>query len=420
MTTDQTTGATKSGDWRAPPRLSFAAPLVCSGTSSVPNKPMVPTARTWASYMVAMALLAGCIRETSSSGDGGADTQVRDCASNAEAMQLATGSFHTCARLTMGTVRCWGAGFGTIPFMISGLPDVAEVAAGGDNTCVRLTSGIVRCWGSNGYGQLGDGTTIYRDRTAPSAVAEVGGAVQVTTSGLHTCARLTGGTVRCWGANYVGQLGDGTTTGRTTSVAVVALGAAAEIVVGGFHSCARLMDGTVQCWGNNGRGQLGDGTTMDRAVPVSVAGISNAVQLAAGYDHTCARLVDGTVRCWGSNFFGELGDSTRIRRTTPVVVADLRDAVEIGASPFRTCARLSNGTARCWGASYNGPETGETTPVDTGVQDIVQITTGGDGDSLHTCTLLRNGSVLCWGNNGRGQLGDGTTMDRRVATPVCW
>ncbi|MBK6534769.1 MAG: hypothetical protein IPF99_36100 [Deltaproteobacteria bacterium] len=59
------------------------------------------------------------------------------------------------------------------------------------------------------------------------------------------------------------------------------------------------MNGTVQCWGANDLGQLGDGSTTTRLSPVMVMGLSNAVEIAAGYNHTCARLMDGSVRCWG-------------------------------------------------------------------------------------------------------------------------
>src|SRR5687768_17030171 len=74
--------------------------------------------------------------------------------------------------------------------------------------------------------------------------------------------------------------------------------------------------GTVKSWGLNNAGQLGDGTTTDKPHPTAVAGLTDVVAMGAGNGHTVALLADGTVRSWGFNFFGSLGDGTTITRTT--------------------------------------------------------------------------------------------------------
>ena len=94
----------------------------------------------------------------------------------------------------------------------------------------------------------------------------------IATGAYHSCALRTNGTVACWGGNYSGQLGDGTTTGRLTPVPVVGLSDATAIAPGGGHSCALRTNGTVACWGDNFYGQVGDGTTTGRLTPVPVAG----------------------------------------------------------------------------------------------------------------------------------------------------
>ena len=125
---------------------------------------------------------------------------------------------------------------------------------------------------------------------------------------------LGDGTARCWGNNWFGQLGDGTTTERHTPVAVSGLSNAVAIAAGNYHTCAVLGDGTARCWGRNDYGQLGDGTTTERHTPVAVSGLTNAVAVSAGGDHTCAVLSDGTARCWGDNSDGQLGDGTTADR----------------------------------------------------------------------------------------------------------
>src|SRR2546423_1631315 len=92
------------------------------------------------------------------------------------------------------------------------------------------------------------------------------------------------------------------------------------------HACHVVNDGTVRCWGDNGFGQLGDGTTIDRLIPVAVSGLTNAVAIAAGSCHTCALRAAGTARCWGSNGSGQLGDGTTGDRHTPVAVSGLTNA----------------------------------------------------------------------------------------------
>jgi len=284
------------------------------------------------------------------------------------------------------------------------------IATGYTHACALLTGGTVKCWGYNGFGQLGNGTTTQS--TTPVSVSGITTAVMISAGAYHTCAFLADGTVKCWGYNGYGQLGNGTTTQSTTPVAVSGITTATDVSAGYIHTCARLSDGTVKCWGYNGYGQLGNGTTTQSTTPVAVSGITTATMVSAGVYHTCARLSDGTAKCWGNNVYGQLGNGTTTQSTTPVSVSGITTATMVSAGAYYTCARLSDGTAKCWGSNLNGrlgngTATDSSTPVSvSGMTTATAVSAGWN----QTCALLSDGTVKCWGNNVYGQLGNGTTI----------
>ncbi len=100
-----------------------------------------------------------------------------------------------------------------------------------------------------------------------------------------------------------------------------------------------LRDNTVRCWGYNGQGQLGNGTTANALNPVTVTSLSGVAQITGGYYHTCALLSDGTVRCWGYNAYGQLGDGSTTNRTTPVAISSFTERHEPDRGPLPHCAR---------------------------------------------------------------------------------
>lgn len=162
-------------------------------------------------------------------------------------------------------------------------------------------------------GQLGDGTR-GTNRLAPVDVYGLASGIVAMSAGEdHTCALTLGGAVKCWGNNYWGQFGDGTSgfpTFRPTPVDVVGLASGVvAISAGANHSCALTSGGAVRCWGNNYSGQLGDGTRETyRLTPTDVLGLASGVgALSGGTWHTCALTVSGAVKCWGSNVAGQLG-----------------------------------------------------------------------------------------------------------------
>ncbi len=367
------------------------------------------------------------------------ETNDAAAAPSAVATQVSTGAEYSCAVVTDGTGRCWGAnGEGQLgnatrtdsstPVTVAGLTGATTISASsadpsigiGGFTCALVTQGEVMCWGKNAAGSLGDGTTT--DSLTPVKVSGISGATAISVGGGHACALMVDGTIECWGVNYFGQLGDGNRTntpGPSTPVNVVGISGATAISAGDHHTCA-VVGGGVKCWGANEFGYLGDGTKMERHTPTDVVGVSGAVSVSAGNMHTCALLSGGTVKCWGRNAVGGLGDGTTEDRHTAVEVAGLGTAIAVDANNHYSCALLTGGSARCWGSNAGGQlGDGTTNPSSVPVQvSGVSAATSLDVGTDHNCVVISGGAVKCWGWNSRGQLGNGTTTASSTTVDV--
>ena len=298
--------------------------------------------------------------------------------------------------------------------------NVASVSAGAVHACVTTAAGAALCWGYNDTGMVGDGSRV--DRRQPVKVNNLGSGVDdVQAVWDHSCALLNSGSVKCWGHNGDGELGDGTLVRRLQPVQVQGLNSGVQQISLGFDSgCALLNTGEVRCWGYNGNGQLGDGTRSTRRTPVPVFGITTATQISAGWDQTCAVLAGGGLKCWGGNDRGEIGDGTTVDRLKPVDVTGLTSGVAaVSAGLDHTCALLNTGSVRCWGNNKtgelgNGTTTNSLTPVGvSGLTNVDSISAGAN----HTCAIV-NGGAKCWGANESGELGIGGHQLRKVPVNV--
>ena len=276
------------------------------------------------------------------------------------------------------------------------------ISAGSTHSCAVIAGGTVRCWGSNESGQLGDGT--HSSSARPVLVSGVSDAVAVSAGGDFTCATLAGGTVKCWGSNEYGQLGTGTTFADSpVPMVVVGLSDVVGIASGEWKkACAVVSGGTVKCWG---LGMLGDGTGFNSSTPVDAVGLTDAVAVSVGRFHSCALREVGTVKCWGQNYGSELGDGTNIViQVLPVDVVGVADATQLGEGA--SCVGVSTGQAKCWGPNNSGQlgdgtNTTSNVPVEvTSLTDVTAITK----ENQRACALLAGGAVKCWGG---GYLGDG-------------
>ena len=332
----------------------------------------------------------------------------------------------------------------SVPTSILGLGNVKQVAISIGSTCALKNDGTVWCWGYNTYGQLGDNTTT--NRLAPVQVQNLTNVAEIATAYYHVCARKNDGTVWCWGYNTYGELGDNTLVNRSTPVQALTSGGAAPVTtatgltVGNYHSCVTLADTSMRCWGYNTYGAIGDGTAVNRstAVPVLVAaggavlmGFSNAI--SAGYQTTCGVMLDGTVRCWGYDYYGNTGYGDYItQRNSPIQPGQFTNmpitgVADIKCSYYDTCARMLDGTMRCWGYNNFGElGDGSTTERDGPVQvlsgpgvNFTNVIAVGLGYK-QTCAITGDYSLWCWGYNTYGQVGDNTTTNRSYPTAVIY
>lgn len=411
---------------------------------------------------------------------------------------LTTGITNSCVLTPARTVLCWGEnnwgqtgdGTNTDPRLtpvgvvcpVAGpgcasagalLSNVEAVSSGDSFTCALLETGHVRCWGNNYYGTVGDGTSQNSRLTPTTVVCRnnneysclLGGTaiqtvVAVASGNDFACALYADGHVVCWGLNDFGELGFAAAglTSFPSAGAIPGIANAISIAAGAHHACAVINDGTARCWGNDFDGQLGDGTSGDmntHATPVTVkcgavgdgcagagAAQSNIVAIAAGFDHSCALLSTGVVRCWGANAFGQLGNGTsgNIPQLAPANVvcgssgfgcstagSTMTGVIAVSARYGSSCALLSTGGVRCWGESSAGQigdgTTGGVTHIAVSPKDVLCGNSQGcaiagipldravavDANGLGGCALMDSGTIKCWG---------GATMFGNSLSPI--
>ena len=276
---------------------------------------------------------------------------------------------------------------------------------------------------------LDDGPYASKDASgAPDALQLVGNARAIAAGAGTACALTADARVWCWGDNLYGQLGSSTIPGSAVPSPVGGLPSDVVSIAAGFsHMCALTAEGRALCWGNDEWGQLGDGKSSSfnpTAVTVDVpAGIA---MIAGGEDHTCVVTEAGAALCWGSNGHGQLGDGTMTDSASPVPVKGLSTGVlAITAGFFHTCAITASHAAVCWGDNDFG-QLGDGTTVQRSVPTpvvglstgVTAIDAGRTYNSYATCAVTSDGVGRCWGTGELGQLGDGSTIDSAKPVPV--
>ncbi|SDO93348.1 Alpha-tubulin suppressor [Microbacterium sp. ru370.1] len=256
--------------------------------------------------------------------------------------QIVVGDQSVAALRSDGTVMRWGSDpYDTTssPKQQAGLSGVIRIARSNTAGFAVLGDGSVKVWGSNQNHVAGTGEPSSSwPGTTPRQVGGLTSGVADVVGGLYSgYARMTDGTVRAWGWNAFGQLGDGTTTERETDVLVNSLtGSATQVVTQAVNLIVLRSDGSVlSCGWNDADGEMGNGTTSPSANPslVAVSSLTSGVSAITALNSSgFALLSDGSVRGWGWNAYGQLGDGTTTSQLTP-------KAISLPAG--RTVARLA-------------------------------------------------------------------------------
>ena len=244
---------------------------------------------------------------------------------------------------------------------------VKYVDGGESHTCAVLENNSLYCWGNGEHGRLGNGSTSNHYRSSPQHV-DLGTGKNVSklaVGGRHNCAILNDNSTKCWGYNVYGQLGIGNYThlGTPQTVSFGSNRYATDIFAGKFHTCAILDDNSTKCWGNNFEGQLGIGsTTNDFQTPQQVTffGTQKPIEISASNQHTCAVLQNGTTVCTGVNTYGELGIGTASGSGvyyTAYQYVQNRPGMSfksIMTATFGSCGISINDELLCWGRNLQG------------------------------------------------------------------
>jgi len=292
-----------------------------------------------------------------------------------------------------------------------GAANWSSIASGTSHTLALHTDGTVWAWGDNSNGTLGLGNTT--DYSSPKQVGSLTDWAFIAAGGHCSFAGKTDGTLWSWGYGAGGQLGQNNTTAYSSPVQIGALTTWSSITGFTVGAMAVKTDGTLWGWGDNyygrlGQGDSGDGT--DRSSPVQVGALTTWATIGGTYNFTFAIKTDGTLWAWGRNYAGQLGIGNTTDYSSPVQVGALTDWAIIDAGDNMTTAIKTDGTMWSMGQNNHGqlgnsppfPYPSESSPVQIGALTSWSAIACG---TEHTLAVRTDGTFWSWGYNNIGQLG---------------
>jgi|GEM_PF-892132 len=277
--------------------------------------------------------------------------------------------------------------------------------------------------------------TVY----AATSALSPGAVTSMAAGPLHSAVILNDGTMRTFGWNYVGALGDGTTTNRNVPVTLVPpydtytwtdVAAGGLIILdifgnpsGDSHTAAVTTNGRLFTWGSNSSGQIGNNSTTGTSTPFQVVNSNGTpwASVSAGAYHTMAIDTAGNLWGWGGNGQGQLGLGDTNNRLTPTLISTTPTTTftSVSAGYLFTVALDSQGNLWTWGGGGEGQLCDGTTsnrPIPALISSAVwnEIAAG----TYHTLAMDGSGAVWASGGNGQGQLGLGDTNNLSTLTQI--
>jgi len=279
-----------------------------------------------------------------------------------------------------------------------------DFSAGTDGSgCLIRSSGALYCWGQ----QIGMDNNPQTSMV-PIRIDERNDWQKISWGQSNTCG-IASGELYCWGRTptRIGEKNHWT-----------------HISNGLFHSCG-IENGNLYCWGKNNYGQAGTETADYFDEPLKVGERNDWTGVSTGSYHSCG-IAGGELFCWGYNHNGQVGDGTYTDRHIPVKIGERNDWQTISTGSYHSCG-IAGGELFCWGDNYNGL-IGDHTVTETKINTPLKIGTGIDWEKIESegfsnCGIA-GGELFCWGSNTYGQVGDGSTENRknpvRIGTDSNW
>ncbi len=340
--------------------------------------------------------------------------------------KISSGERHSIGIKTDGTLWGWGyngdygaIGNGSVgvefsPVQIGTATTWKEVAAGQINSYAIKEDGTLWGWGSNGFGQLGNGTSPFFSLVP----VQVGTSTwkKVETGSGHTVAIKQDGTLWAWGNNEKATLGDGTFVDKSIPTLINSSTNWKAISCSNSRNIAVKEDGTLWVWGMNspGLGVIGSGSSVSHiTVPTQIGTETNWKEAVSGTGHFLALKNDGTLWAWGGGGNGKLGNGSEVSFFLPTQIGTDTNWVTLAADNQYSLGIKTDGTLWAWGQNFNGVLGNGT---QTNLLVPTQITTDTNWAAIAasfaaTIALKTDGSLYAWGSNQVGSLGNNSNED---------